>query len=281
MGILRYCVAFMAAGLFYGIAFADLTFADSKELAKIDGYVISDTDFKKRMMITQGRQRAKSSKDSNKDRENLLNKMIDEELFLREAQKLNLYDNEDYKFKVETFKRELLVNLYLEQFLKENNTEQNQRKYYEENKEKYAEKEMVRISVISVGSEDEAKEILKKAQAGEDFAELVKKHSKGPFVNRGGDFGYRTRNSVKKEIADTAFSMKNGEISNPVKTEDGVYHIIKRVDYKEAGPPPFEESKNKVAIEYGRKLLSDKILGLRGAVKIQIDSKELEELKID
>ena len=276
MGILRYCAAFLAAA-FFGMAFAHVTFADSKDLAKIDGYVISDTDFKKRMMITPERQRPKTMK----DRENLLNKMVDEELLLREAQKVNLYDNEDYKYKVEAFKRDLLVNLYLEQFLKENNTEENQRKYYEENKEKYAEKEMVRISVISVGSEDEAKEILKKAQDGEDFAELVKKYSKGPFVNRGGDFGYRTRNSLKREIADAAFSMKNGEISGPVKTQDGGYHIIKRVDHKEAGPPPFEEAKNKVAIDYARKLLNDKISGLRGAVKIQIDSKELEELKTD
>ena len=205
--------------------------------------------------------------------------MVDEELLLREAQKVNLYDNEDYKFKVETFKRELLVNLYLEQFLKENNTEENQRKYYEENKEKYAEKEMVSLSVISVGSEDEAKEILKKAQDGEDFAELAKKYSKGPFVSRGGDFGYRTRGSLKKEIADTAFSMKKGELSNPVKTEDGAYHIIKLRDHKDAGSPPFEEVKNKVAIEYGRKLLADRISSLREAVKIQIDSKELEDLK--
>jgi parvulin-like peptidyl-prolyl isomerase len=229
------------------------------------------------MMIAPDRQRPKSIK----EKENLLNKMIDEELLLREAQKLALYDNEDYKFKVETFKRELLVNLYLQEFLKENNTEENQSKYYKENKEKYANKEMVRISLISLGSEDEAKEILKKAQDGEDFAELAKKHSKGPFVSRGGDFGYRTRSSLKKEIADTAFSMKKGEISNPVKTEDGGYHIIKLVDHKEAGSPPFEEVKNKVAIEYARKLLSDKISGLREAVKIQMDSKELEDLKTD
>ncbi|OGN93158.1 MAG: hypothetical protein A2Z75_04605 [Chloroflexi bacterium RBG_13_50_10] len=273
MGILRCCAALMIVGLFFGTAFADV-----KELAKIDGFVISDTDFKKRIMLTPERQRARFT---NKDKENLLNKMIDEELLLREAQKLNLYDNEDYKFKVETYKRELLVNLYLEQFLNENNTEENQKKYYEENKEKYANKETVRISVISVGSEDEAKEILKKAQAGEDFAELVKKHSKGPFVNRGGDFGYRTRTSLKKEIADAAFSMKEGEIGGPVKTEDGGYHIIKLVDHKEAGPPPFEEEKNKVAIDYGRKLLSDKISGLRKAVKIQTDSKVLEDLKTD
>jgi peptidyl-prolyl cis-trans isomerase C len=277
MGVLRYCAVFLAAA-FFGMAFAHVTVADSKELAKIDGYVISDTDFKKTIMITPERQRPKTMK----DRENLLNKMVDEELLLREAQKMNLYNDEDYKFKVEAYKRELLMNLYLDQFLKENNTEENQRKYYEENKEKYAKKEMVRISVISVGSEDEAKEILKKAQDGEDFAGLVKKYSKGPFVNRGGDFGYRVRNSLKREIADAAFSMKNGEISGPVKTQqDGGYHIIKRVGHKEAGPPPFEEVKNIVAIDYARKLLNDKISGLRGAVKIQIDSKELEELKTD
>jgi peptidyl-prolyl cis-trans isomerase C len=272
VGILRYGVAFLIAGLFYGIAFANLTFADSKELAKIDGYVISDTNFKKRMMLTSERQRPKSIK----DKENLLNKMIDEELLLREAQKLNLYDNEDYKFKVETYKRELLVNLYLEQFLNENNTEVNQKKYYEENKEKYATKEMVWISVISVGSEDEAKEVLKKAQAGEDFAELARKYSKGPFVSRGGDFGFRTKGSLKKEIAEAAFSMKKGEISGPVKTEDGGYNIIRLTDHREAGPPPFEEAKNKVAIDYARKLLSDKISGLRSAVKIQMDSKGLD-----
>jgi peptidyl-prolyl cis-trans isomerase C len=279
MGVLRNFVVFVAAGLLFGIAFAHISFANSNELAKIDGYVITETDFKKRMMmITPERKRAKSD---NKDKENLLNKMIDEELLLREAQKLNLCDDEDYKFKVETYKRDLLVNLYLERYLKDRNTEENQRKYYADNKEKYAEKEMVRISVISVGSEDEAKEVLKKAQAGEDFAELAVKYSKGPFVNRGGDFGFRTRNSMKKEIADAAFSVKNGEIKGPVKTEDGGYHIIKRVDHKEAGPPPFEESKNKVAIDYGRKLLSDKISGLREAVKIQIDSKKLEELRIE
>lgn len=272
MRILRCCVAFLIAGLFFGTALAD-----SKELAKIDGFVISDKDFKNRIMIAPERQRAKSIK----DKENLLNKMIDEELLLREAQKLNLCDNEDYRFKVETFKRELLVNLYLEQFLKENNTEENQRKYYEENKEKYANKEMVRISVISIGSEDEAKEILKKAQDGEDFAELARKYSKGPFVKKGGDFGYRIRDSLKKEIADAAFSMKNGELSSPVKTQDGGYHIIKLVDHKDAGSPPFEEAKSRVAIAYGRKLLADKISGLREAVKIQIDSKELEDLKTD
>ena len=128
---------------------------------------------------------------------------------------------------------------------------------------------------------EKAKEVLKKARDGEDFAELAKKYSKGPFVKQGGDFGYRERKSIKKEIADAAFSMKKGEFSEPVKAADGGYHIIKLVDHVEAGIPPFGDVKDRVAIEYGRKLVADKISDVRKAVKFQIDSKELEGVKTD
>jgi peptidyl-prolyl cis-trans isomerase C len=270
MRVLRYCIGVLMASLVFGIPFAY-----AKELAKGDDFVITDSDFKNRMMILPEKERPLSMS----KKEMLLNKMIDEELVLREAQKLDLLDDEDYRFKVETFKKELLVELYLQKMLKDQNTEENQRKYYEEVKDKYANPEMVRISVISVGSEDEAKEVLKKARDSADFAELVKKYSKGPYVARGGDFGFRARKALKKEIADAAFSMKGGEISEPVKTTDGGYNIIKLVDKKEAGTPPFEEVKDKVAVAYARKLVTDKIIDLRKAVKFQIDSKELESLK--
>src|SRR4030042_5007423 len=262
MRIPGYCVAVLVACLIFGIPLAN-----TKELAKVDDFVISDTDFKNRIMIAPGGQRARSIQ----EKEQLLNKVIDEELLMREAQKLNLYDNEDYKFKVETFKRQLLVDLYLQQYLKENNTEENQRKYYEANKEKYAQDEKVNISVISVGSEEEAKEILKKIQDGEDFAELARKYSKGPYAAKGGDFGWRTRRGLKTEIADAAFSMKKDEISSPVKAADGGYYIIKLTDHGDAGILKFEDVKKRIAQEYQRKLLEEKIADVRKAAKIQID----------
>jgi len=272
MRVLRYCVTFFVAGLIFGIPLAV-----SKELAKVDGFVISDTDFKNRVTILPEEQRVKS----NQDKEKLLDLMIDEDLLMREAQKLNLFDNEDYKFRVETFKRQLLVDIYLEQYLKENNTEENQRKYYEENKDKYAEPEKVNMAVITVGSEDEAKDILKKAREGEDFAELARKYSKGPFAAKGGDFGWRTRKSLKIEIANTAFSMKKGEISDPVKTPDGGYSIIKLNEHVEAGYSKFEDVKNRVALEYRTKLIEKKIADVRKAANIKIDSAVLESIKTD
>ena len=48
-----------------------------------------------------------------------------------------------------------------------------------------------------------------------------------------------------KEFDEKAFSMKKGEISDPVKTRFG-WHVIKVTDRKEARLRPFEEVKETV-----------------------------------
>ena len=205
--------------------------------------------------------------------------MIDEELLLREAHKMNLHDQEDYKLRVENYKRELLVQIYLEQYLKDKNNEANQRKYYEENKDNYTTSDTVKIAFIKVPTEEEANGIYKKAVAGEDFAELAKKYSKGPGAERGGELAYRARNTLRKDFADIVFSMKKGEIKGPLKLEDG-YYIFRLIDYKEGGISKFEELRSKIASDYGRKLMQEKIAELRRAANIQINAAELKNLKI-
>jgi len=271
MKVFRYCIALMIAGLIFGTSFAANS---SKELAKVDDFVISDSSLQQRIELLPKRDRPKVNK------EKLLNKMIDEELLVREAQRLNMHEKEDYRLRVETFKRELLTDIFLQQYVKEKNTEDNQRKYYEENKEGYKAPEMVRISAIRLKSEEEAQEILKKAQAGEDFAELARKHSLGTLAQKGGDFGFRAKKTLRRELGDVAFSMKKDELSGPIKTQEG-YYIIKLTDRREEGIAKFEDVKNRVSGEYVRKLLEDRISELRKAAKIQIDTAELNNLKVE
>lgn len=268
MKVLWCCMAIVIAGLMCGTSFAD-----SKELAKVDDVVITDSDLKQKAELLPERSRQMVNK------EKLLNKMIDEELLIREAQRLNLHEKEEYKYKVENYKRDLLTEFYLQQYLNERNTEDNQRKYFEEHKENYKSPDLVKISVIRVKSEEEAQDILKKLQGGEDFAELAKKYSLGPLAQKGGDFGFRARKTLRKELGDAAFAMKKGDLNGPVKAEDG-YYIIRLTDRREEGIAKFEDVKTRVSSDYVRKLIEDRILELRKAAKIQINTAELNNLNI-
>lgn len=74
-------------------------------------------------------------------------------------------------------------------------------------------------------------EIAVKVKAGEDFAKLANEYSEDPGndkngVKQGGDLGWFTRGRMVPEFEQSAFSLKAGEISEPIKTPYG-YHIIK------------------------------------------------------
>ncbi len=68
--------------------------------------------------------------------------------------------------------------------------------------------------------------ILKMAREGQDFAQLAKKFSEGPSKDKGGYLGTFRRETMVQPFADKAFSLKAGEVSDPVRTDFG-WHIIK------------------------------------------------------
>jgi peptidyl-prolyl cis-trans isomerase C len=249
-----------------------MSFADSKELAGVNDFSITEDDFTSRYGFLDPAMRKRI------DKEAFLETLINEELLVKQAQKLKLYEKEDYKLKMEAVSRELLADLYLRQYLKEQNTEEAQKRFYEENKDKYKRPEMKRIAVILVKTKAVAEDVLKKAQSGEDFGELAAKYSRGPAAVTNGDFGFRTREGLRKEFADVVFSMKKGEIKGPIKTEEG-YHIVKVTDCREAGIAPFEEVRQRVANATAKKLIDDRISELRKAATIHIDSAELKTIK--
>jgi peptidyl-prolyl cis-trans isomerase D len=85
-----------------------------------------------------------------------------------------------------------------------------------------------------------AEAVLKQAKAGEDFAELAKKHSQDEeSAPQGGNVGAFPRGRMASAFEDAAFSLKPGEISDLVRTEFG-YHIIKVLRHD---IPSLEENK--------------------------------------
>jgi foldase protein PrsA len=108
------------------------------------------------------------------------------------------------------------------------------KKYFDQNKDQLNEPEQVRASHILVDTLDEANQVEARLKKGEDFAKVAKEVSKDPgSASKGGDLGYFTRGKMVPEFEQAAFSLKVGEISAPVKTQFG-YHIIKVTDHKAA-----------------------------------------------
>jgi peptidyl-prolyl cis-trans isomerase C len=85
----------------------------------------------------------------------------------------------------------------------------------------------IRASHILVEKQSQAIKVAEELKAGGNFGELAKKYSVCPSGKRGGDLGQFGRGQMVKEFEQAAFSLKMGEVSEPVKTQFG-YHVIKR-----------------------------------------------------
>lgn len=128
---------------------------------------------------------------------------------------------------------------------------------FEANKAMYEQKEEVHAQhiLISVKPGDKAsdeaalKKItdIRKSADKEDFGKLAQKYSDDPgSKNKKGDLGFFGHGAMVKEFEDTAFGLKPGQVSAPVKTQFG-YHLIKVLDKHEAKPATFDALKVKVA----------------------------------
>ena len=89
---------------------------------------------------------------------------------------------------------------------------------------------------------NKALDILQMAGEDKDFAELARQYSECPSKDRGGHLGVFKKEAMVKPFADKAFSMKAGEISQPVRTRFG-WHIIKVEKINEGSIVSFDEAK--------------------------------------
>ncbi|MGV3489023.1 MAG: peptidylprolyl isomerase [Tuberibacillus sp.] len=102
--------------------------------------------------------------------------------------------------------------------------------YFNKNKDTLVE---VKASHILVKDEKTANEVEQKIKNGEDFAKLAETYSTDEGTKtKGGDLGWFHKGDMVQQFESKAFSMKPGEISEPVKSDYG-YHIIKLVDKKD------------------------------------------------
>jgi parvulin-like peptidyl-prolyl isomerase len=147
------------------------------------------------------------------------------------------------------------------------------KKYYENNAARFKQPESVKLRIISVKDEQKARDILAMLKSGDDFGEIASNMSEDSYRAKGGDVGYMHKGRMLPEIEDAAFKLKIGEISDVINAEN-IWYIIKLEDKKPEHQLSFEEVRDKLEKDLEReriKELNDKwIADLRAKAKIEV-----------
>lgn len=126
-------------------------------------------------------------------------------------------------------------------------------KYYQENQSQFTESEKIRVSRIFLpyGEEEnilirnQAEDILKKIEKGEDFAQLAKTYSKDEKAEAGGDWGPYEWQRLSEIEKNEIYRMAAGETSGIIELEDGL-SILKVTEKKEALIKPLDQVKAQI-----------------------------------
>lgn len=144
-------------------------------------------------------------------------------------------------------------------------------KYYEEHKEEFYRPEMVYLSEIFLSTEgkseeeiaaveEKARQLLTQCREGGNFPELARRNSDGSTAERGGELGGFERGQLAKEIEDTVFQMKRGDVTDVIRTQTGF--LILRVDERfEAGLQPVEKVEGEIMNRIYNERVPDRMRG--------------------
>ncbi len=158
--------------------------------------------------------------------------------------KVNISEREVLEqFKKETVKvKAKYVSIPFEEISDFQPSEKELREKYRELSDELVEPEKRKIKLLEIKYEpterdfrevkNSMNEIKSEILGGTDFIEAAKNYSQDQrTAEKGGDLGFFGKGQMDPEFEKAAFSLSEGEISNPVKTESG-YHLIKVEDKK-------------------------------------------------
>ncbi len=244
---------------------ASLAAAETKPLAMVDGQAITDQDVDSALVdIGQG---LPQGLDAAGRRKYALDYLIDLKLVARKALADKIDADPAFQRKLDYYKDKLAMETVLGKVAKDADTPAAEHAAYDAAAKAQPPQEEVHARHILLPDEATAKKALARVKAGEDFAKVADELSKDPG-SKGGDLGWFTKDRMVPEVAEVAFKLQPGQISDPVKSQFG-WHVIKVEDKRTKTFPPFDQVKEQAARYVQEKAQSDLIAGLRKAAKIE------------
>ncbi|MFA6222124.1 MAG: peptidyl-prolyl cis-trans isomerase [Desulfomonilaceae bacterium] len=219
------------------------TIPDDQVLAKIGSKTVTEGDLKQ--MANAVPEKFRYYYQTPEGRKQTLDYIVNIYALAAEAEKEGLDKSPDAQKLLAFTRNDLLARLMLDKMTKSvpAPTEEDAKKYFEQNKAEFSTPESIKLHHILVENEKQAKDVLARLKKGEKFADIASQVSICPSKAKGGDLDWMPKGSLVPEIEEVAFKMKKGQIEGPVKSKFG-YHILYLEDSKPAEEASFDQVKD-------------------------------------
>ena len=179
----------------------------------------------------------------------VLDQLIDQRLLAQETVRRDLDKTAAAQRRLETARERLLGNFLMEDLVATQVNEAAIDRMYEEQVRLQQLDDEVRIRHILLETQQEAREVLEKARAGEDFTALAFEYSEDTRTRLdGGSFGWVSPNEMIEPFPAVIADTPAGEISEPFQSEQG-WHILK-VEQRRTRPPKTREEMRPEIVTY-------------------------------
>jgi len=218
---------------------------DAKVVATVNGTKITSEDFDREVKALPEYIRAMA--DTPQGKKEMIDTLVMRELILQQASKDGVDKSKEVEEKLAELKKRIIVDTYLKKKVEEQSklSDEELKKFYEQNQDKFKAGEQIRASHILVKSEQEAQILLDQLKKGGNFEELAKSKSVDSSAAKGGDLGWFGKGNMVPVFEKAAFALQEGQLSGIVKSDFG-YHIIKLTGKRPAGLQPFDEVKDQI-----------------------------------
>jgi len=264
---------FLGATIFIlglSVVLASQLFSESEiVLAKVGEALITQRNLDE--LINKYTQIRKGNPLTVEDKKMLLDNFIKGTVLAMEAEREKMDQRPEVKSKLKVYRAEVLMQEYVNSKIQPSITvtESEVEEKLRENPN-LVPRVTVTLKEILVKTEKEAAAIYEDLKKGKDFSTIASEKSLAPTGVNGGHKRPVSPGQMSKALEEVAFKLKKGELSKPIKTDEG-YYILSLVDKKERAP---EEIKKLEGV------IKEKIKQIEIAKKTQeMVGKKVEELK--
>ncbi len=216
-------------------------------------------------------------------RKQLLDRMVEEKVWLVEASRHGLAERPAVRQQIEQQRRDLLIRTYLNELMAKNPavSDDEAEAYYKSHDSEFTIPASIAVRHIQSKSEADAKRVKQMAR-NQDWVTLAKKFSADTLTrNSGGNLGLVTHDGAfgtlgnQPALAESAFTLAEGQVGGPWKSDKG-WHVVRVDQKKPQSTRPLDQVKpliqRQLASQHQQDFYKTQLDSARKALGVKADS---------